>query len=356
MYYHKNILDKCNLTPKTIYGDTDSVFIDFNLVDKKTGKDYKNDNLLKFAIDLGIIAGDLIKSKLEYPHDLEYEKTFYPFAIFSKKRYVGNKYEFDYNKFKQNSMGIVLKRRDNAPIVKEVIGGIINILLNEINISKSIKYMDECIDNLLNGKYHIKYFITSKTLKANYADRTKIPHVCLADRIELRDPGNAPNTNDRIQYVAIKIDDSKILKEKIEKNNILMNQSLELFKSCNIKTINNLYDQYKNNKSDEYIKKIKLELYGNVDTDQKLPNNVYDKIYKDYLKFMEKIDSYRNMIEEEEIKLKIKDLIITHGSTVPNIIQGDRVESPEYILENNIPIDYSWYLTNQIFKSSSTIL
>ena len=55
---------------------------------------------------------------------------FYPFIIFSKKRYVGNLYEHDVNKFKQKSMGIVLKRRDNANIVKRVIGGLVDILLN----------------------------------------------------------------------------------------------------------------------------------------------------------------------------------------------------------------------------------
>ena len=34
-------------------------------------------------------------------------------------------------------MGIVLKRRDNAPLVKYVYGGVINIILNEQNIEKA---------------------------------------------------------------------------------------------------------------------------------------------------------------------------------------------------------------------------
>ena len=46
---------------------------------------------------------------------------------------MGNKYEFDPNKYKQDCMGIVLKRRDNAPIVKEVCGGIIDCLINQRN-------------------------------------------------------------------------------------------------------------------------------------------------------------------------------------------------------------------------------
>ena len=36
-----------------------------------------------------------------------------------------DKYEFDPNSYKQDSMGIVLKRRDNAPIVKLVCGGML---------------------------------------------------------------------------------------------------------------------------------------------------------------------------------------------------------------------------------------
>ena len=37
-------------------------------------------------------------------------------------------------------MGIVLKRRDNAPIVKDVYGGIIDILMKEQNIEKAIYF------------------------------------------------------------------------------------------------------------------------------------------------------------------------------------------------------------------------
>ena len=43
-----------------------------------------------------------------------------PFLLLSKKRYVGMLYETNPNKCKMKSMGIVLKRRDNAPIKKIV--------------------------------------------------------------------------------------------------------------------------------------------------------------------------------------------------------------------------------------------
>ena len=74
---------------EVIYGDTDSIFIKFVHQDG-------NGNLIKGkdALPLGIQAGQRasreIKSILPPPQCLEYEKTLFPFILFSKKRYVGN--------------------------------------------------------------------------------------------------------------------------------------------------------------------------------------------------------------------------------------------------------------------------
>lgn len=65
------------------------------------------------------------------------KKHFGLFVFFLKKRYFGNKYEHNPEKYKQTSMGIVLKRRDNAPIVKTIYGGVIDIILNKRNIEDS---------------------------------------------------------------------------------------------------------------------------------------------------------------------------------------------------------------------------
>ena len=66
------------------------------------------------------------------------KKTFSPFILFSKKRYIGNLYEFDLDSYKQKSMGIVLKRRDNADIVKHIYGKVIDIIMNKKNLEASI--------------------------------------------------------------------------------------------------------------------------------------------------------------------------------------------------------------------------
>ena len=93
---------------------------------------------------------------------------FYPFIIFSKKRYVGNLYEHDVNKFKQKSMGIVLKRRDNANIVKIIYGGLINIILNKQDVKESLKFLDESLNKLANGEYPLEELIVTKTLRGFY--------------------------------------------------------------------------------------------------------------------------------------------------------------------------------------------
>ena len=165
---------------KCVYGDTDSVFVSFTKymedvlgwdLSKKTPKE-----ILEKSIELGIEAGKWVTSHLKKPHDLEYEKTFYPFIQLAKKRYVGNKYEINPDKFKQTSMGIVLKRRDNANICKRVYGGIIDIILNKKDIQGALVFFKEAVKNLLDGKdiddptqpLDLKDLVITKTLRGTY--------------------------------------------------------------------------------------------------------------------------------------------------------------------------------------------
>jgi len=204
-----------NYNADVIYGDTDSIFCKFNLKDKDNNEIYGTKSL-EYAIKVGEEVESKIKGVLPYPQKLNYEKCLYPFILFSKKRYVGNLYEKDVNKFKQKSMGIVLKRRDNANIVKKVFGGVIDIILNNQDLELSVKFLKEELQDLVDGKTDIKDLILSKTLRGFYKDPTKIAHKVLADRIAVRDPGNKPAINDRIQYVYIKAKDAKLQGDKIE--------------------------------------------------------------------------------------------------------------------------------------------
>ena len=199
-----------------IVHNTDSVFFTFNLQDPN-GVPIRGKKALEITIELAQEAGHLASKFLKCPHDLEYEKTFMPFCLLSKKRYVGMLYEHDPAKGKRKEMGIVLKRRDNAPIVKEIYGGIIDILMKEKDIGKAVDFLKGCLKNIVDEKYPVDKLIITKSLRSGYKNPQSIAHKVLADRITARDPGNKPGPGDRIPYVYIHNANKKALQgEKIE--------------------------------------------------------------------------------------------------------------------------------------------
>jgi DNA polymerase elongation subunit (family B) len=193
--------------------NTDSVFIDFTkYISDVLGLNLKGKDALQKSIELGIKSGEEVTKHLKKPHDLEYEKTFYPFVQLAKKRYVGNLYGTSTEKFYQNSMGIVLKRRDNAQICKKIYGGIIDIILNQQDVPKALKFFVDSVKELLEGKEDIQNLVITKTLRAEYKSPQSIAHKVLADRMAERDPGNKPQSNDRIPFVYIQTKEIKGVK------------------------------------------------------------------------------------------------------------------------------------------------
>ena len=72
-------------------------------------------------------------------------------------------FEFDINKGKRKEMGIVLKRRDNAPVVKDVYGGVIDILMKEKSVEKAIKFTEKQLQALVDGNIPIEKLIITKS-------------------------------------------------------------------------------------------------------------------------------------------------------------------------------------------------
>ena len=118
-------------------------------------------------------------------------------------------YEENADNFKQAFMGVALKRRDYAQIVKTIYGGAIKILLNKKNIPEAVDFVKKCAVDLVNGQYGFGQLLISKSLRADYANPLGVAHKVLADRITARDPGNAPAVGDRISYVYVATDVGK---------------------------------------------------------------------------------------------------------------------------------------------------
>lgn len=185
------------------YGDTDSLFVNFNVKDKETGEPLKGDMAIEATMRLTEEAGKFVTLALKAPHDFEYDKVFYPFIIFSKKRYVGNKYEGSIDYYSQTSMGIATKRRDYAGLVKVIYGGALRILLTDKDIPKALKFVEEKLFELVDGKMSLNHLTMSKSLRAEYKMANPPAHKILAERIKQRDPGNAPASGERVQFIYV---------------------------------------------------------------------------------------------------------------------------------------------------------
>lgn len=205
IYDAKKIIEE-DFKGEVIYGDTDSVFIKFMT------------KSLSESIELAKQAAEKITASGRKAHKIEYEKTFYPFILFCRKRYVGMMYEDDVTKKpKRKSMGIAIKRRDNAPIVKDVFGGALDILMEEKNIIKAQRFVQDMLVRVMKGEMPFEKFIVSKQLSDGYKKPDQIAHAVLAERMRERDEGSAPQIGDRLAYIYVaERKDQKKQGDKIE--------------------------------------------------------------------------------------------------------------------------------------------
>jgi DNA polymerase elongation subunit (family B) len=272
-----------------IVHNTDSVFFTFNL-QKPDGTPIRGKDALEITIELAQEAGHLASKFLKGPHDLEYEKTFLPFCLLSKKRYVGILYEHDANSGKRKEMGIVLKRRDNAPIVKDIYGGIIDILMKQKDIGKATKFLQNSLQTIVQGDFPMEKLIITKSLRSGYKNPKSIAHKVLADRMTERDPGNKPSSGDRIPFVYIHTKDKNALQgDKIETPAFILANKLKID-----------YGFYITN---QIMKPVQQVFALVLDEIWKMQGKV-DKITK----FKREVESMRKTVAEEKFDDKLEDM------------------------------------------------
>jgi DNA polymerase elongation subunit (family B) len=159
---------------------------------------------------------------------LAYEKTLMPFILLSKKRYVGMLYEDDPNEGYLKFMGLVLKRRDNCDLVKDVYGGVLHHLMNGSNIKNAVDFLYESLESLINGRVSMDKLTITKALRGDYKNPSAIAHRVLADRISQRDPGNKPKPGDRMKYVYVVNKKAKLQGDKIETPEFIIENKLDI--------------------------------------------------------------------------------------------------------------------------------
>ena len=298
-----------------IYGDTDSVFFTFNLRDPVTGEDIRGKKALEITIEIAQDAAKLCTEFLKLPMELTYEKTLMPFILLSKKKYVGMLYETDINKGKLKYMGLSLKRRDSCDYLKDIYGGILNILMKENNIGNAIEFLNYSLNELIEGKVPMDKLTITRALRSDYKNPNQIAHKVLADRIGKRDPGNKPKPGDRIKFIFVNNKNTKaLLGDRIETPDFILENKVKID-----------YMYYITNQLMKPLQQLfglaLLQIYGNkisaIKTYKKEIENMEKEYKYDYELFMKKKEKYCSA----KVKLLLFDKILKKISNEKNKMQ-----------------------------------
>ena len=172
-------------------------------------------------------------------------------------------------------MGIVMKRRDNAPIVKHVFGNMIEKIMVEKDYDGALEWIRDTLMKIREGKLHTNEYIITKSLRGYYKNPSQIAHKVLADRIAIRDPGNKPKASERIPFVYFKLPKDrteKIIqlkngKTRTKKIKVLQGEMIELPSYVLEKGLELDYEHYIQNQVKNPVKQV-LELkYSKDDTE-----------------------------------------------------------------------------------------
>jgi DNA polymerase delta subunit 1 len=199
-----------------IVKNTDSIMVEFGPEDLET------------CWALGERASKEVTSLFKKPNDLELEKIYWPYVLYSKKRYAakmwvhdGTKVVFDHIDIK----GLQVVRRDNCEYVRATCQRVIEMLLDSQFVEVA-KYVEQQREDLARGRVPMERLILSKRLGAEYKN-PNLAHVVVRDKIRERTPGSEPMSGDRVQFVLV-ANKSKKMYEKAEDPEWVREHSLAL--------------------------------------------------------------------------------------------------------------------------------
>jgi DNA polymerase delta subunit 1 len=197
---------------KVRYGDTDSVMVEFDVQGRK-GQD-----AIDYSWELGEQAAEQCTKLFKAPNDLELEKIYMPYVLYSKKRYAAKMYEGKSNKdgtpmlkedgtrlvaFKKIDVkGLQVVRRDSCPFVRDTLKKLLELILESSDPRPAIDLARDKARDLVGGTVPMEKLLMSKQLGSAY--KVPTPHVAVRDKIRARAPGSEPQQGDRVPFVIVK--------------------------------------------------------------------------------------------------------------------------------------------------------
>lgn len=205
---------------KVRYGDTDSVMVEFDVGDRK------GEEAIAYSWKVGERAAEECSALFKKPNNLELEKVYWPYFLYSKKRYAAklwtkgedDKMHMDYIDVK----GLQLVRRDNTPHVREVCKELLDVVLTssdpgppkELAKERAIELLSGDVPNdklTLSQSLSDSYKVGGKAISVTSPESINInqSHVQVVTKMRQRKPGSEPQSGDRVPYLLTKTEDPK---------------------------------------------------------------------------------------------------------------------------------------------------
>lgn len=197
-YYGREYISKAISITETnfkgaevIYGDTDSVFVDFH------------ESSLEKAFSLAFQAAKMVTDSLPRPLELQMENFYSPLLLLTKKRYEGFIVKSNGIAIKEVSKGSINKRRDNCDAAREIYQTTLKSVMAHSTQDETVYHINNQILNLYRGLVPLHNFVIYKGLKQTIEEyKNCAGHVLFAKRLEER--GNVMKAGTRLEYVFLK--------------------------------------------------------------------------------------------------------------------------------------------------------
>ena len=188
--------------------------------------DRKGEEAIEYSWKVGERAAEECSALFKKPNNLELEKVYWPYFLYSKKRYAAKlwtqgkdgKMHMDYIDVK----GLQIVRRDNTPHMREVCKELLDVVLTSSDPGPPKELAKERAIELLSGDIPNDKLVLSQGLSDSYkvggknvsitsseAVHINQSHVQVVTKMRQRKPGSEPQSGDRVPYILTKTADPK---------------------------------------------------------------------------------------------------------------------------------------------------
>jgi len=149
------------------------------------------------------------------PIELEFEKVYWPFLLYTKKRYAGRMFSSSPHKPDYVDVkGIQVVRRDSAPVARAALQAVLDVLMEEQDAEKALRVAKQHLLRVLDEPpgCDMAPYTMSKALRGGYKNAEQ-PHLYVAKKLQQR-TGEVLPSGSRVPFLFVQRADSSLLGTK----------------------------------------------------------------------------------------------------------------------------------------------